>query len=69
MAIDRIAESPITELIVTDSLPQQAITQRLSKVKVLGVSRLIAEAIHRIHEGESVGALYRTLYGDWMPVS
>lgn len=69
MAIERIAQSPIAELIITDSLPQHTIRERLRNVTVLPIARLIAEAIHRIHEGESVGALYRTLYGDWLPVS
>ncbi|GIW10958.1 MAG: ribose-phosphate pyrophosphokinase [Dehalococcoidia bacterium] len=68
-AVERIRESPIRELIVTDSLPQHVVTQRLPQVTVLPVARLMAEAIYRIHEGESIGALYQALYGDRVPVS
>jgi ribose-phosphate pyrophosphokinase len=56
-ALDRIAELPITEIVVTDTvpLPPGADDARLT---VLSVAPLFGEAIKRIHRGESVGALF-----------
>jgi ribose-phosphate pyrophosphokinase len=56
-ALARIAASPITEVIVTDTipLPDEAPPD---KVTVLSVAPLFGEAIRRIHRGESVGALF-----------
>ena len=56
-ALERIAESPITEVIVTDTipLPPEADDPRIT---VLSVAPLFGEAIKRIHRGESVGALF-----------
>ena len=57
-AIARIQECPVTEVIVTDTLPNATDTVP-SKVKVLSVARLFARAIQRIHDGNSVSALFR----------
>src|SRR5687767_7848494 len=56
-ALERIAESPLTEVIVTDTipLPPEADDPRIT---VLSVAPLLGEAIKRIHRGESVGALF-----------
>lgn len=55
-AIQRIEESPIEELIITDSIP---LTNRTSnKIKVLAISSLFAEAIRRIHDDKSISALF-----------
>ncbi|MBA2255106.1 MAG: ribose-phosphate pyrophosphokinase [Chloroflexi bacterium] len=56
-AIDRLRESPIKEIVITDTVPLPA-AKRLSRIKVLSVAPLIGEAIRRIHYGESVGALF-----------
>jgi len=56
-AIDRIASSALTEVIVTDTVPLPA-SKQSPKIKVLTVAPLIGEAIKRIHRGESVGALF-----------
>jgi ribose-phosphate pyrophosphokinase len=56
-AVDRIRESALREIVLTDTIPQPA-SHRLDKVKVLSVAPLIGEAITRIHRGESVGALF-----------
>ncbi len=56
-AIDRIKESPIDELIVTNTLViEQA--KRLSKMRLLSVAPLMGEAINRIHEERSVSSLF-----------
>jgi ribose-phosphate pyrophosphokinase len=56
-ALERIATSPLKEVIVTDtiSLPAEAPHDRIT---VLSVAPLFGEAIKRIHRGESVGALF-----------
>jgi ribose-phosphate pyrophosphokinase len=56
-AVDRIRESPLREVVVTDSIPLPP-SKRLSRITVLSVAPLIGEAIKRIHRGESVGALF-----------
>ena len=54
-----LAASPITELVTTDTVPLQQARGDISKVRVLSVSRLLGEAIRRIHEGRSVSSLLR----------
>jgi ribose-phosphate pyrophosphokinase len=56
-AVERIAQSRLREVVVTDSIPiPQA--KRGGKIKVVSLAPLIAEAIVRIHRGQSVGALF-----------
>ncbi len=57
-AIDRINGSVIEEVVLTDSIPLGEKSSRTSKVKVLSVAPLLAEAIRRIHEDESVSSLF-----------
>ena len=56
-AVDRIRDSNLLEVVLTDSVPLPAI-KRLPKITTLSVAPLIGEAIKRIHRGESVGALF-----------
>jgi ribose-phosphate pyrophosphokinase len=56
-AIDRIANSNIEEVVITDTIPLPA-RKHIPQIKVLSVAPLIGEAIKRIHRGESVGALF-----------
>ena len=56
-AIDRLRNSEISEVVLTDTVPLPP-AKRLSRIKVLSVAPLIGEAIKRIHRGESVGALF-----------
>jgi ribose-phosphate pyrophosphokinase len=59
-AVDRIAKLPVAEFVTTDSVPiTDAKRERLPKLTVLSVAPLIAEAIARIHSGQSVGALFQ----------
>lgn len=57
-AVDRIASSVLDEVIVSDTIPLNAAAQATGKIKVLGVSRLLGEAIKRIHNGDSVSSLF-----------
>jgi ribose-phosphate pyrophosphokinase len=56
-AIQRIAASPVKEVVVTDTIPVDS-DKKLSKITVLPTASLIGEAIHRIHTGLSVGAMF-----------
>lgn len=57
-SIKRIAASPVKEVIVTDTLPLVG-NKKLDKMTVLSIAPLVGEAIHRIHTGQSVGALFQ----------
>jgi len=57
-AAEKITSSGIVELVTTDSVPLRASQRNNPKIRVLTVAPLFAEAIRRIHEGESVGALF-----------
>jgi len=56
-AIDRIAKSAVSKLIVTDSIPL-APEKRIDKIVVLSIADLLAKAIRNIHEETSVTSLF-----------
>ena len=56
-AVERIEKSPLTRLIVTDSIPL-APEKRSPKVVVLSIADLIGKAIRNIHEEASVTSLF-----------
>jgi len=56
-AIQRIAASPVKEVVVTDTVPVNG-QKKLDKITILPIAPLLGEAIHRIHTGQSVGALF-----------
>ena len=66
-AAERLTASGIVELITTDTCPMPPSVRNNEKVRVLTVAPLFAEAIRRIHEGESVGALFNPP-GSQMPL-
>ncbi len=56
MAVERLKDSEIKELITTDSVPVHTTSDR--RVKVLSVAELLGEGIRRIHDDESVSSLF-----------
>ena len=56
-ALTRLRRSPITRLLVSDTIPLGR-EKRDAKLKVLSVATLLAEAIKRIHQEESVSSLF-----------
>ena len=56
-AIHRIASCPVKEVVVTDTIPV-ANEKKLDKITVLPIAPLLGEAIHRIHTGLSIGAMF-----------
>jgi ribose-phosphate pyrophosphokinase len=63
-AEERLKNSPIQELITTNSTPVQQIEG--VKITVLSVAELLGEAIKRIHYGESVSSLFNVGNGKRM---
>jgi len=57
-AVKILMESPIEEMIVTDTIPLREEAIACPKIKVLSISSLLAEAIRRIYEDESVSCLF-----------
>jgi len=57
-AIQKINDSPIEELIVTDTIPINHEGSSCEKIKVLSVAELFGEAIQRIHNNASVSSLF-----------
>jgi ribose-phosphate pyrophosphokinase len=56
-AIDRLKEAPIKELIITDTISVKK-EKQLPNMKIVSVANVFGEAIKRIHNGESVSALF-----------
>ena len=57
-AVEILSESPIEEMIVTNTIPLREEAVACPKIKVLSVSGLLADAIRRIYEDESVSCLF-----------
>jgi ribose-phosphate pyrophosphokinase len=57
-AIRRITESPIKELVVTNSIPVRPEAARCDKIRTLSIASLLARGIQSIHEGGSISTLF-----------
>jgi ribose-phosphate pyrophosphokinase len=57
-AVERIGKSPIEEVVVTDTIPLSPAAAASSKIKVITVSKLLAEAIRRIQSADSLSSLF-----------
>jgi len=57
-ALERIMDSPIDQLVVTDTIPIQDKVNTCPKIKVLSVASLLGEAIRRTHDEDSVSSLF-----------
>ena len=57
-AIDRIANSRLEQVIVTDTIPLREPAQKLAKIKVLSIAGLLGAAIESIHMETSVSSLF-----------
>jgi len=58
-AVDRLQNSPIDEIVVTDTIPLNEKAKKLKNVRILSVSQLLGEAIRRIHENKSVSEIFQ----------
>ncbi|MEX0606579.1 MAG: ribose-phosphate diphosphokinase [Halofilum sp. (in: g-proteobacteria)] len=57
-AVERISESVMDELVVSDTIPLAEEAARSPKIRQLGVAELLAETLRRVHREESVSSLY-----------
>jgi ribose-phosphate pyrophosphokinase len=57
-AIERINQSPLKELVVTDSIPATPELVANGKIRVMSVAPLLARGIRSIHEGGSISTLF-----------
>jgi ribose-phosphate pyrophosphokinase len=57
-AVVRIAESPLSEVIVSDTIPLSDAAKACPKIKQVSIARLLGEAIKRIHSSDSVSSLF-----------
>ena len=60
-ALEKLADAPIDEMVVTDTIPLSDNAKKLGNIKVLTVSEMIGEAIKRIHKNESVSSMFNGL--------
>ena len=57
-ASDRIARSSLEEVVVTNTIPLKAAARSGEKIVQLSVAPLLAEAIKRVHQRQSISALF-----------
>jgi ribose-phosphate pyrophosphokinase len=57
-AVEKINQSALQDLVVTDTIPLAKEAQSCSKIVVLSVAELLGEAIKRIHSNDSVSSLF-----------
>ena len=58
LAVDRIANSQLDEVVITNPLPPSDAARACKKIRQLSVAFLFAETIRRISDGESVTSLF-----------
>jgi ribose-phosphate pyrophosphokinase len=57
-AMERITNSPLDELVVTNTIPLTAAAKACSKIRQLSCAELLAETFKRICKGDSVMSLF-----------
>ena len=57
-AVQRIEDSPLQHVVVTNTIPLTEMGAACTKVRVKSVGRLLGEAIKRIHHGDSISSLF-----------
>ncbi len=60
-ALERLGQTPIDEVVVTDTIPLSERAKKHDNIKVLTVSAMLGEAIKRIHRNESVSSLFNNV--------
>jgi len=57
-SVQRIKDSALKSVVVTDSIPLREEASKCTKIKVLSISKLVGEAIIRSYNGDSVTSLF-----------
>jgi ribose-phosphate pyrophosphokinase len=61
LALERLAEAPIKQVVITDTIPDgERLDPLRDKLVTLTVAGLLGDAVHRIHHHMSVSALFRS---------
>ena len=60
-ALENISNSTLDELVVSDSIPATEETRKIEKIRYLTLSPMLAEAIRRISNEESISAMFQAL--------
>lgn len=60
-AIERLQNSPLEKLIITDSIPL-ASEKHIAKIEVLSVAPMLAEAIRRVHSDQSLSTIFEKFW-------
>jgi ribose-phosphate pyrophosphokinase len=58
-AVANITQSPLDELIVTDTIPLSAAARQCKRIRSLTIANLLAEAMRRVSNAESISAMFR----------
>ena len=59
-AVERLRESPIEQIAITDSIPlSKDKREKLPNITIISVAPLLADAIKRIHEDQSVSDIFK----------
>lgn len=62
-AIENIMHSSLDEVVVTDTIPLTAAGKNCAKIRVVSLAEMIANAIKRVNEEESVSSMFRESEG------
>jgi len=65
-ALEKITKSSLSQVVVTNTLPQEEHLEQCEKLKMLDISHVLAETIRRSHYGESVSYLFDAML--WDPI-
>jgi ribose-phosphate pyrophosphokinase len=57
-ALERIEQSPLTHVLVSNTIPLREGGKACSKIKVRSVGRLLGEAVKRVYHGDSISSLF-----------
>jgi ribose-phosphate pyrophosphokinase len=57
-ALERISDSALKEVLVCNTIPTEEKAKACSQLRIVSVANLLAEAIRRIHDDESVSSLF-----------
>ena len=57
-AVERIQNSELEEVVVTNTIPLHSDARKCKKISVLSVGKLLAQAVQSIHEETSVSVLF-----------
>lgn len=57
-AIENIENSSLDEVVVTDTIPLSDVAKRCKKIRVISLAEMIAQAIKRVNEEESISSMF-----------